>query len=244
MSKDEAYLSMLRANSALTAAYHTKSVVKTEQQKDLERLLNASGVPPSSIADLACGGGALSHHLKALYPQARFTLCDLDPVALGIARKLNGEDGFTYGSEDLNLLTGLADNSFDLVCCWQTLLALVDAQTAIRQMLRITKPGGRIFASSLFNLDHDVDLRTQLRDHTLPSGAQGQWVSYNTFSRRTVAEWLDGHASAYELHRFTPGIDIHNTGNGLGTFTVNGERGRLQISGGFLMNWAILEIVK
>lgn len=244
MSSDDAYVNALRADEGATHAYHTKSVVKTEQQKALEQLLLARGLTPAHVADLACGGGALSHHLKALYPTAHFTLCDLDDNALDLARQLNGDRNFTYRKEDLNTLAGLADNSFDLVCCWQTLSWLTDPQAAVRQFIRIAKPGARIFCSSLFNLEHDVDIRAQMRDNTRPSGALDYWAYYNTFSKRTVAEWLGQRTASHELHPFVPGIDINYDGKGIGTFTVNSDRGRLQISGGLLMNWAILEIVK
>lgn len=244
MSKDEAYLRVLQTDKEEARAYHTKSVVKTEQQKALEGLLSAAAVQPKDVADLACGGGSLSYHLKALFPDARFTLCDLDPFALELAEKLNGRTGFSYRSEDLNTLSGLGSDSFDLVCCWQTLLAINDPQGALDQMIRIARPGGRIYCSSLFNLDHDLDMRTEFRDHTRPSGVAGQWAHYSTYSRRTVDAWLQGKVTNYVLHPFQPLVDITTSSKGLGTYTVNSERGRLQISGGILMNWAILEIVK
>jgi ubiquinone/menaquinone biosynthesis C-methylase UbiE len=237
------YLKLLQTDKAQTRQYHTKSVVKTEQQKALERMLVDAGIRPRDVADLACGGGTLSHHLKVMFPEARFTLCDMDPFALELSQELNGHEGFTYQQEDLSSLSGLKDNSFDLVCCWQTLLCLDEPETALMEMIRITRPGGRIYCSALFNLDHDLDIRAQLLDHTRPSGAAGQWVPYNTYSRRTVDSWLNGRVESHRLHAFTPQVDLTTESKGLGTYTVNSERGRLQISGGFLMNWAILEIV-
>ncbi len=244
MSKDKDYLQMLQTDKEQTRQYHTKSVVRTEQQKALEALLDLAQIQPRNVADLACGGGALSHHLKVMFPEARFTLCDMDPFALELARELNGDKDFTYLQADLYNLAGLADNSFDLVCCWQTLLCINDPGLALQEMIRITRPGGRIYCSALFNLDHDLDIRAQMLDHTRPSGVAGQWLPYNTYSRRTVDSWLKGRVQEHHLHAFKPQVDLTTESKGLGTYTINSERGRLQISGGFLMNWAILEIIR
>ena len=243
MAGEDGYVKALRSDAEKTDTYHRRSVTKTEQQKFLEEILRKKGRIFNTVADIACGGGALSHHLRQLYPTAAFTLCDRDDAALAIARELNGGT-CTYVADDIHTPAHLPDNSFDLVCCWQTLSWIKEPERAARQLLRISKPGGLIMASSLFNLEHDVDIHAQLRDRTRPSGTQGHGYDYNTFSRATVDEWLRGNASRHELHPFTIGIDLPVTGRGIGTYTVNTDHGRLQVSGGLLMNWAILEIEK
>lgn len=244
MANDDDYLASLAADRSLTTAFHTKGLVKTEQQKALEELIAKLGSSPKRIADIACGGGTLTYHLSSVFPAAHFTLCDRDAEALDLARKLNGNDRATYLHDDINTLGSIADGAFDLVCCWQTLSWLNDPEAAVDQLIRITAPGGRVFASSLFNLQHDVDIRARVQDHTRQGAAAMHWHQYNTFSERTVNAWLNGKVSAHVLHPFSPGVDIVHTTKGLGTFTVSTPNGRLQISGGLLMNWAILEIVK
>ncbi|HEX2617627.1 MAG TPA: hypothetical protein VHL57_08800 [Flavobacteriales bacterium] len=113
-----------------------------------------------------------------------------------------------------------------------------------RSAVVIVRPGGTIMASSLFNLDHDVDIRPRLRDRTRPSGAEGHWYDHNTFSRATVTEWLADLGVSHELHAFNMGVDLPRTGRGLGTYTPRTNDERLEVSGGLLMNWAILEIRK
>jgi SAM-dependent methyltransferase len=241
MSNDQAYLDWLAANRAATEAYHRKGVNKTEQQKALERLLVERGLAPRNVADIACGGGALSFHLARIYPSAAFSLRDLDPDAMRLARELNGESRFDYLLEDINDLRSLPSGGFDLVCCWQTLSWVADPERVVAELCRITAPGGRVFASSLFNIDHDVDIRSKVLDHTRGGGG---WTDYNTFSARTVDGWLKGRCSSHALHAFHPEIDLVNASRGIGTFTVRTDSGRLQVSGGLLLNWAILEIVK
>lgn len=244
MGNDDDYLASLSADRSLTTAFHTKGVVKSEQQKALEKLIAGAGLSPSRIADIACGGGTLAHHLAGIFPTALFTLCDMDHAALDLARELNGNSRFKYVHDDINTLAAIEDGSFDLVCCWQTLSWLNNPEAAVEQLVRITSPGGRIYASSLFNLQHDVDIRARVQDHTRQGAAATHWYEYNTFSERTVDVWLNGKVRSHALHPFSPGIDIVNSTKGLGTFTVPTPTGRLQVSGGLLMNWAILEIVK
>jgi len=184
------YVKALQTGRAGTAVYYTKSIVKTEQQMLLEQRLHDSGRTFETVADIACGGGTLTYHLRAAYPEARFTLSDYNPDGLELARELNGDD-CDYAFGDIYALTELASDSFDLV-----------------------------------------------------AGKAGLPFTYNTYSASTVAGWLAGRAQRHELHEFIPEIDFEYDGRGLGTFTVQSEQGRLQISAGYLMSWAILEIEK
>lgn len=243
MAANDDYVRALRQDGSETDAYHRRAITKSEQQKFLETLLESTGRRFEHVADIACGGGALSFHLRALFPSAAFTLCDRDAEALRMAEELNGPN-CRYVADDIHALSSLPTDSFDLVCCWQTLSWLKDPERAVAQLLRITRPGGLIMASSLFNLEHDVDIRSQMLDHTRPSGAAGHAYDYNTYSPNTVRSWLGGNARRHALHPFTISIDIARSGRGIGTYTVNTDQGRLQISGGLLMNWAILEVEK
>ena len=229
-------------NDSINEAYLRKSIVKTEQQKVLEQLLLDRQFSPKAIADIACGAGALSFHLKSYYPEAAFSLVDAAESALRLAREYNGESVHYQVGDIFDLQ--LEDNSFDLVFCWQTLSWLDDAEIPLRELIRIARPGGHIFASSLFNLAHDVDIYARVFDRTLESGRRGDPYNYNTYSAYTVRNWLDGHVSSFEIHEFSPEIDFLHDGRGVGTYTVPSNGRRLQLSGGMLMNWGILEITK
>ncbi|GAB4132235.1 MAG: hypothetical protein Fur0041_03380 [Bacteroidia bacterium] len=241
--KKDDYLKAIEASREEMKAYYKRSVVKTEQQKFLEHLLDASGKTFHSIADIACGGGTLSWHLRNKYPEAQFTLSDFNQDGLDMARELNGDEGCKYLKESIYEMS-FADHQFDLVCCWQTLSWLDEPEKALNELIRITKPGGMIMASSLFNIDHDVDIYAKVLDHTRPNGELNLPYSYNTYSEKSVRKWTDGKVKELMLHRFVPEIDFTYDGRGIGTYTVNSEKGRLQISGGYLMNWAVLQIIK
>lgn len=239
------YHSGLSQDKDQSKEYFKKSVVKTEQQKFLEKLLGSYDHKAKlQIADVACGGGTLTYHLRQLFTNSSFTMIDFFEGALDLAKELNG-DGSKYLKESIYEMKSIGNDRYDLVCCWQTLSWLEEPKKALDELLRITKPGGSIYLSSLFNLDHDVDVYSKVYDLTRESGQQGIAYNYNTYSEKSVREWIGSKAGKVVLHRFVPGMDFAYDGRGVGTFTINTEaRGRLQVSGGMLMNWAVLEIQK
>ena len=133
---------------------------------------------------------------------------------------------------------------FDYVFCWQTLSFLEEPQKALMELIRITKANGKIYLSSLFNLDHNVDLYTKVYDHTRESSKNGFAMTYNTFSAYTIEKWIKNKVEKFTIHKFIIDIDIFPPPLGIGTYTKKLENvnERLQISGGMLMNWGILEI--
>lgn len=241
----DAYLKFLQEDKDSVANYYRKSLVKTEQQKFLEYLLRQHGMCQEGlvVADIACGGGTLTHHLENFLPKAAFIALDYNLDAIAIARENNSPDNVLCGCGDIYQLP-LADASVDLLCCWQTLAWIDDAEAALLEMIRVVKPGGRLYLSSLFNLDFDVDLFTQVVDHTRKAGNQGVRANYYTYSSLTVSRWLQGRAKHFEILPFEPQRDFDYEGRGLGTRTLRSEAGRLQMSAGMLLNWGVLVIEK
>lgn len=245
MSND--YVKSLSIDSQQSKKYFEKSVIKTEQQKFLETLLSDLFTDKQLIiADIACGGGTLSYHLSEKFPNSQFYLSDLSEEALGIAKQINADKkGFHFNQSDINTLPDFADDDFDLVFCWQTLSWLDNAAPAVDQLIRIAKPGGKIYCSSLFNIDHDVDVYSKVVDHTRPSAEAGLSYNYSTFSAITVNKWMTKNhkVKSFRLHPFNPSVPFNYDGRGIGTNTVlTADNKYLQVSGGMLLNWAILEI--
>lgn len=236
------YLNVLQTDAAETREYLTKSLgTKTQQQLRLEEILGRLALTPTRIADIACGAGSLSFHLSQLYPHAQFTLADMNDDALGLAAKVATQFNAEVVKADAHGLP-LPSAGYDLVFFWHTLLCITDPQRAFAELLRICRPGGRVFVSSLFNVDHDVDLYINAVDHTRASSREGGSWPYNCFSERTVRSWTDCDLT---FHDCEMSIDLPQAGRGLGTYTRRTEDGgRLQISAGILMNWKILEVRK
>lgn len=130
---------------------------KTDQQSRLEEVLDALNLTPQTVVDVACGIGNLSHQLGRKYPQAHFSLVDSNLTVLGqaraVAKSLCGE---IINAEATNL--PLPTNSYDLIFFWRTLLTSDDPERVFNELIRICKPGGRIFVSSLFNTAAEIDL--------------------------------------------------------------------------------------
>jgi ubiquinone/menaquinone biosynthesis C-methylase UbiE len=218
---------------------------KSSQQKFLEQLLDSDKYGFSKIADVACGGGALSYWLNNKFDDVEFTLVDLNDQLLDQARKLNKDDNFFFVQEDIYNLKSLPGDYFDLTCCWQTFFCLEHPQKALSELLRITRKGGRIYLSSLFNRNCDVDVYSKIFDWTRDSCTDGHYYMYNTYSLFTMNNWLKGKADEVKLYDFEIDVDLNERPRGLGTYTIKLENGcRLQIPAGMLLNWGILKIVK
>ena len=155
----DSYHNSLKDNSEHFEKYYLKSFQKTEQQKFLESLLlkNENEFSNVTIADIACGGGSLSFHLNSLFKNATFQLCDYNLDAVKLAEKNIGLPNFKFFEDNIYELQNFEKSSFDFVFCWQTLSWLENPEEALNSLLSITKPGGKLYLSSLFNLEHDVE---------------------------------------------------------------------------------------
>lgn len=227
------YLKAFEADADKASEYLYKSVgEKTQQQIRLEEILG-SRFEPREIADICCGAGGLSFHLSKFYPRASFALVDLGDHAISLARKVASSFSGNVFQADCCQLP-LPSSWFDLVFCWQSLSWIDNHKKAIDELVRICKPGGSVFASALFNTEYDVDLDIFAKD-----AERSEPLRYRVISAKTIAEWI---TCKHVFHDFQMPIDIPKSGRGLGTHTLGIER--LQISGGLLMNWKILEIKK
>src|SRR4051812_33572190 len=95
------YKKSLQSDKVIAEEYYKKSLSKTQQQVFLESLLPAADDSHFQIADIGCGGGTLSHHLRPIFKNAGFTLVDFNEDALLLAEKLNGENKFKYINDDI-----------------------------------------------------------------------------------------------------------------------------------------------
>ena len=239
------YLKSLKKDENTSREYYTSSLkMKSEQQKFLEKLVTGKAIKPKYIADIACGGGGVSAHLYHMFPHAKFTLLDANEKAVLLAEQETGTLDAKYMVGDIYDLP-LQDNTYDMVICWQTLSWLDEPDLALKELVRICKPGGIIYASSLFNLDTDVDISSTVIDHSRISSADGITAKYNTYCIQSLNMWLSGIITKMQVHKFIIDIDVIYNGRGLGTSTLRLESGeRIQISAGMLLNWGVLEIIK
>lgn len=218
---------------------------KSEQQKFLEHILAENNIAIENAADIACASGSLTYWLSQIYPNARFAMADLNDDLIQEARKINQGSRYSFLVQNIYDLNQMKDNEYDATFCWQTLLCLEEPERALDELIRITRKEGRIYISSLFDPDHDVDIYAKMVDLTRKSAGDGHYTPYNTFSMTTVRRWLSGKVEEIKLHPFKINIDLPDHHKGLGTYTVRLENGeRRQFSGSLHLNWGILELVK
>lgn len=102
----------------------------------------------SVVLDLPCGDG---RNLPSLADGAPILLAgDTSRNAMAIAEKVAEQAGIRHKVVfvEVNAFsTGLLDDSVDGIFCWDLLGHLTDPLGALRELYRITRPGGRIVAN-------------------------------------------------------------------------------------------------
>lgn len=112
----------------------------------------------ASIVDVGAGTGALTLDLLGQAPQSRALALDLDATALDLlarlARSLGVEERLEVRTAPAEA-TGLETGRFDWSVCRYLLQHVPDPAQVVREMARITRPGGRV---ALMDIDDGVDL--------------------------------------------------------------------------------------
>lgn len=111
--------------------------------------------------DVGCGAGHWGQRLSTLLPEgATVTGVDHEPGFLDAARARAERfpHAFTYVEGAAEALP-FGDDTFDLVTCQTVLIHVADAEVALREMVRVTKPGGVIAAAEPDNLFNALAFR-------------------------------------------------------------------------------------
>ncbi|GAA4542118.1 methyltransferase domain-containing protein [Amycolatopsis samaneae] len=130
---------------------HAESVVRSQHWRTVEN--SAAYLAPElraglTLLDIGCGPGTITVDLARRVAPGRVVGLDVTEEILGQARANAAEAGvrtveFVLG--DVNRLDA-ADGTFDVVHAHQVLLHLRDPVGALREMLRVTRPGGVVAA--------------------------------------------------------------------------------------------------
>lgn len=104
----------------------------------------------SAVLDVPCGGGVA---LRGLRPgqDIRYVAADLSPDMLARARRQAARRGLAdleFTEADLERLP-FADGEFDLCVSFNGLHCLPDPATAVRELARCLKPGGRLVGDTV-----------------------------------------------------------------------------------------------
>ena len=99
-----------------------------------------------AVLEVGCGDAVLLGAVIAALPAVPTRVVGLDLASgrLSRARTRLGRGGFACASADA---LPLATASFDLTICAEVLEHLLDPAAALRELARVTKPGGRVLVS-------------------------------------------------------------------------------------------------
>ena len=127
---------------AVAARYDiTNDVLSLGQDRRWRRALEEAVVPRPGerVLDLAAGTGTSSEPFAAA--GAFVVPCDFSPGMLRVGKRLRPDLPFVAGDA---LQQPFADESFDAVTISFGLRNLNDVEAGLREMLRVTRPGGRL----------------------------------------------------------------------------------------------------
>ena len=116
------------------------------------------------ILDLGCGEGGYSRELTKR--GAQLVSVDCSKRAIEYAMELAAQESLSieHYVRNSNDLFDIASEQFDIVLCSMMLMDCEDFEGTLREVVRVLKPGGRLFASVLhpcFDGNHDIGIGRQ-----------------------------------------------------------------------------------
>ncbi|MEU8658603.1 class I SAM-dependent methyltransferase [Actinoplanes philippinensis] len=130
---------------------HHESVLRSHRWRTAEN--SAAYLLPHlssgfSLLDVGCGPGTITAELAELVAPGRVTALEQTEPALDLARAEIARRGLTgadFAVGDVHALD-FADGTFDVVHAHQVLQHVADPVAALREMRRVTRPGGLVAA--------------------------------------------------------------------------------------------------
>lgn len=155
-------------SSKFNARVRVHALYSTSPQGWNQWLFEQMEMPDGArVLEVGCGPGNLwRQNANKLKSDWRVTLTDLSP---GMVEENRGNMAslppiFTYASVDV-LALPFPDASFDCVLAMHMLYHVPDRPAGIREIWRVLKPGGRLYASTLGN-DNMIELRDLLAPYS------------------------------------------------------------------------------
>ncbi len=135
----------------MESADETRRLLLQEQADDARSLLLATGLRPGDRAlDAGCGPGGISQTMAHIVgEQGHVTGVDFNDVRLGeAARRCAHLPHVDFIQGDIRH-TGLPDAAFDYTWSQYVLEYLSDRDAGLVELIRVTRPGGRVVVSEI-----------------------------------------------------------------------------------------------
>ncbi len=216
-----------------------------ENFKSIVGLIGDSGVMQggATVRDFGCAAGEFLYYMVSQFPEGTYHGYDVVPDLLAKARIMVPEAKFQSGSVLQSSLVPEASTDVSLMLGVHSIFD--DFKPCFSNLIRWTRPGGRIYVLGLFN-PHPVDVWVKYRsfDDPDPDHREPGW---NLFSRSSVSRYLDEELGPGK-HTFIPfemPFDLDpNLDDPVRTWTFKDGGGRRLLTNGLslLCNLDILEI--
>lgn len=163
----------------------------------VERVAPSRG---DTVVDVGCGTGAAARFAgRHIGKGGRIIGVDVNPGMIEVARdvRVDNDVPMEWRTGNANALP-VEDAGADLVLCAQLLQFLDDAATAtaIAEMRRILKPGGRVAASTWSSLEDNpyfAALATAIATHISPEAANGLRAAFRLADANTLRKLFVAH---------------------------------------------------
>jgi len=134
-----------RFQSMTVKERHPNLLVRWKEQHRRQGFLRwVDAKPGEKVVDVGCETGYLAAELVAR--SCRVICVDIDPVLLELARQRIGPNRAEYIVSDIQAIQ-MPDASVDVTIASEILEHLPAPKVGLRELIRITRPGGRIFLS-------------------------------------------------------------------------------------------------
>jgi SAM-dependent methyltransferase len=162
--------------------------------------------PTSHVLDVGCGPGVLATAIARHCPEGHVIALDQSPSR---AREAGARLAHWGGSAVVGDAAALPfeDASFDLVCCRFLLEYLREPELAVREMVRVCRPGGRVLLQDLdgqllWHYPEDAELERQV----LATLAVLAGTGFDPFAGRKLWHYCYGAG----LERLTSGVEVYH----------------------------------
>ncbi|MEM9072548.1 MAG: class I SAM-dependent methyltransferase [Myxococcota bacterium] len=110
-----------------------------------------------TLLDVGCGAGHWGQRLATLMQAPDVVGIDHEPGFLDAARARAKSRPGTFAYQEGSVLAlPFEDNRFDVVTCQTVMIHVADARAALREMIRVTKPGGIVICAEPNNLTNSL----------------------------------------------------------------------------------------
>ena len=164
-----------------TAEAFSKFAVRDTPEVVIEKVDFLKAQPESILLDVACGPGAM---VMAMAPKVRYAFgIDLTREMLHHARQFQAEKQISNAafvcSEGERI--PYADATFDLVTCQYAFHHIPKPELVLREILRVTKPDGRIFLDDTLGPESDEKFELHARIEILRDPSHTRSLRLTTF---------------------------------------------------------------